>query len=80
MPPDTVRVRVAQGQSDAAAGLADGLDQIEGDYAILAKMCAWFAAAGGMCSLTVRAVEVRTTAQSEREVTLLCTDHRARPR
>jgi len=75
-----VRVRVAQGQPDAAAGLADGLYQVEGDYAILAKMRAWFAAAGGMCSLTVGAVEVRTTAESEREVTVLRTDHRARPR
>jgi len=40
--PGEVWVRIAHGQLDGAKALADGLYQVQGDYAILGKMNEWF--------------------------------------
>ena len=40
--PGEVLVRIAHGQLDGAKALADGLYQVQGDYAILGKMNEWF--------------------------------------
>lgn len=42
--PGEVWVRIAHGQLDGAKALADGLYQVQGDYAILGKMKEWFSA------------------------------------
>lgn len=42
---DEVWVRIAHRQLDGTKALAEGLYQVEGDFAILAKMGEWFAAA-----------------------------------